>query len=361
MSKITSDVLPDGKQTLSDQVLTFDAMTRHGVKFLLLICAGVLVLTGMVCLFTFMKQLESIISRESIDYLFSILSWVMIVIIVWMIVLMRKVRRVIIDSNSVTIQKLCWSEQLKYTYIEKVRCEPANQFDFLLLLDWNGKELGRIPIKMSSFTVLKTELLQRIQNASDERIKIWENILIEKRRTRRRKLFWSPFIFFVVILFGCFFLTGYWDFYTRGQMRKYGTSTIATIKRLDINSEKTPESELWYGLVEYVFTVNDKEYTRRVKLYESEWIKLQEEKTMEIRYLPDNPNINRPERGEWFHRHHWSSKLMGIFFGACVFLFGTFGFVLALFGYTLDTHNGIIYLLKHDQILEDRLEKIKKV
>jgi ABC-type multidrug transport system fused ATPase/permease subunit len=380
MSKITSDVLPEGNQTLSDQVLTFDMIGRDGVKILLLICAGVLVLTGMICIFTFMKQLESVISGENPDNVFSVLFlmmvviivWaavlLMVVIIVWVAVLLRKVRRIIIDSDIVTIKGLCWSKRLKYTSITKVRREIGSHYtklfpsDFLLLLGWNDKELGRIPMKISDFNVLENELTQRVQNASEEREKIRENTLIKKRSKRRQEQFWSPFLFFAAILFGCVFIVmGYWDFYIRGQMQKYGMTTLATIKHLDLNSEKLPQHELAHGWVEYVFTVDNTEYTRRVGLYESEWIKLQEKEPIEIRYLPDNPNINHPKRGEWFHRHHWSSKLMEIFLGACIFLFGTFCFVLTLFGYTFDTHNGTTYLLKPNQILEDRLEELEKI
>jgi hypothetical protein len=143
-------------------------------------------------------------------------------------------------------------------------------------------------------------------------------------------------------------------------MEKYGTTILATVKCLDLNSEKLPQHDLAYGWVEYVFTVDGKEYTRRVGLYESEWTKLQEKGTMEIRYLPDNPNIHRPERGEWFHRHHWSSKIMMIFLGSIMFLVGMFYFVLSLFGYDFEIHNGTTYLLKPNQILEDRLEELEQ-
>ncbi|MDR1483367.1 MAG: DUF3592 domain-containing protein [Planctomycetaceae bacterium] len=368
MSKITSNVLSNGEQTsLSDQVLTFDVIARHSVKILLLICTGVLVLTGMICIFTFMEHLESVISGENLGNVFSVLFLMMVVIIVWVAVLLRKVKRIIIDSDIVTIKGLCWSKRLKYTSITKVRreigCHYTKLFpsDFLLLLGWNDKELGHIPMKISDFNVLENELTQRVQNASEEREKIRENTLIKKRSKKRQEQFWSPFLFFAVILFACVLIVmGYWDFYIRGQMQKYGITTLATIKHLDLNSEKS-QYESAHGWVEYVFTVDNTEYTHRVGLYESEWIKSQEKETIEIRYLPDNPNINHPKRGEWVHRHYWTSKLMEIFLGSCVFLFGTFCFVLALFGYTFDTHNGTTYLLKPNQILEDRLEELEKI
>jgi hypothetical protein len=291
----------------------------------------------------------------------------MIVIIIALVVLLRKVRRVIIDSDFVAIKGYGWSKRLKYMSIVKVKRSVGNSSvelfssDCLLLLGWNDKELGRIPMKISNFTVLEIELSKRVQNASDERIKIGENILIEKRRKRRQEQFWSPFICFAAILVGCIgILDGYWDFYIRGQMQKYGTPELAHIKRLDLNSEKLPQHNLAHGWVEYVFTVDGKEYTRRVGLYESEWIKLQEKETIAIQYLPNNPNINRPECGEWFARHHWSSKIMWIFLGSIIFLGGLFYFVLTIFGYALETHNNTTYLLKPNQILEDRLKELEQ-
>ncbi|MDR2169015.1 MAG: hypothetical protein LBP59_02630 [Planctomycetaceae bacterium] len=162
-----SDILSPIDQTLSDQVLTFDAIVHNGVKVILLFYAGVLVLVSIIC----------VVSK--LYFILPIPCFMLVVIIiVLMVILTREVKRVIIDSDAVTIKGLCWSQKIKYVHIAKIRHKFANHgeelfsADLLLLLDWNGKYLGRIPMKITNFTVLEIELSQRIQNATDEMVKI---------------------------------------------------------------------------------------------------------------------------------------------------------------------------------------------
>jgi hypothetical protein len=349
-----SDELSSNDQTLSDQVLTFDSLNRNGNKIFSLFVTGVsslITIVGML-IWLFSKPpaavdgiLPGVIGGLSVIPIFSFLG---------MFLLSRTARSITLDFDAVVIDYYGWSKRLKYEYITKIEHQlgspnnPLSPTDLLLLLDWNHKVVGCIPIKVTNFNTLETELLRRLQNATGKNAYNKENELAEKRRRKRRQQFWMTISFGFFILLQCGgFIWGCWSYYAEQQIQKNSVSIEATIKKHYLVNN--------YGRrLEYTFTVNSEEYTRDVRLYDQEWTKLKGEKSITVIYLPNNPNINRPKQGE---RNPDDAKILMYVCPLGILLFASF-FILVLLGYDLESHNNKLYLIKPGQILEDRLAEL---
>ncbi|MDR3197073.1 MAG: hypothetical protein LBU34_04305 [Planctomycetaceae bacterium] len=340
--------------TLSNRILTFNALNYSSGKIFSLLVTGVsfsVTLIGMlIWLFTKNPAPGDNIFPGIIGGLFVI----PIFSFVGAFLLMRTAKQVILDFDAVVINGYGWSKRVKYESITKIdhrlgdSNNPLSPTSLLLLLNWNGKVIGRIPMEITDSDIFEPELLRRVQNATGEKIYNRKEELMEKRRKKKRQQFWLTLGFALFTLLQCAGLIwGYCDYSKEKELQKNGVVIDAAIKRHYLFNNRGHR-------VEYIFTVNGKEYTRDTLLYEPEWTKLQGEKTITILYLPNNPNNNRPKQGESFENASnllWICPFGIILFGICFVFFG-------VLGYDFETHNGIIYWLKSGQILEDRLEEL---
>jgi hypothetical protein len=349
-----SDELSSDDQTLSNQVLTFDSLNRNGKKIFSLFVTGVSFLITIVGMLIWLFSKPPVAGDGILPGVIGGLSVIPIFSFFGMFLLLRTARSITLDFDAVVIDYYGWSKRLKYEYITKIEHQlgspnnPLSPTDLLLLLDWNHKVVGRIPIKVTNFNTLETELLRRIQNATGKNAYNKKNELAEKRRRKRRQQFWMTISFGFFILLQCGgFIWGCWSYYAEQQIQKNSVSIEAAIKKHYLFNN--------YGRrLEYTFTVNGEEYTRDVRLYDQEWTKLKGEKSITIIYLPNNPNINRPKQGE---HNSADAKILMYVCPLGILLFASF-FILALLGYDLESHNNKLYLIKPGQILEDRLAEL---
>lgn len=350
----SSDRLPYDNGTWSNQRLTFDSLNRSSGKIFSLLMIGVsfsVCLIGML-FWLFMKNPAP--GDGIFPGIIGGLSVIPILAFASVFLLMRTAKQVILDFDAVVINGYCWSKRLKYesiTTIDHRLGDPNNPLaptDLLRLFDWKGKVIGRISMKITDFNILETELLRRIQNATGEKVYDREKELLEKRRKKKRQRCWFVLGFGVFTLLQCGgFIWGYWDYSKEKQLQKNGVVVEATIKCHYLFNGRGHR-------LEYVFTINGKEYTKDVLLYEREWTNLKEEKSVTVRYLPNNPNINQPEQGE--NRGDMSMLLWICPLG--MMIFGTSFIFFGVLGYDFETYNNTVYLLKPGQILEDRLDEL---
>ncbi|MDR0337492.1 MAG: hypothetical protein LBI18_10420 [Planctomycetaceae bacterium] len=275
----------------------------------------------------------------------------------------RKIaKQVILEFDAIIIKYYVWSKRLKYESITKIyhQCDlpldkPPYPEGLLILLDWNGKIIGRIPMTMTDFEILETELLRRIQNATGKQVYRREEELIEKRRNKkkiRQELTISAGLMFLgLCCMSILLIRDHWN-YSKERSR-YG-SIEATMKQHPFfdNTDKNIHR------LEYSFTVDEKEYTNTRTFNETEWANLKGKETITVYYIPNNPHDNFLERDI-----HYSVTIANLTFRwvSLGFYFVTMCIVFfRVLGYNFKTYNGITYLLKPDQILEDRLDELAK-
>jgi hypothetical protein len=349
----SSDQLSHENGLLSDQILMFDSLNRSGGKIFSLLITGVSSSVTLIGILIWLFTKKPVPGDSLFPGIIGGLSAIPIFAFVGVFILMRTAKQVILDFDAVVINGYGWSKRLKYESITKIDHRlgdpnnPLSPASLLLLLNWNGKVIGRIPMKITNFDILETELLRRIQNATGEKVYNRQEELFEKRRKKKRQQRWLALEFgFLILLQLGGLIWGYCDYVQEKQLQKSSISIEATIKRHYLFNGRGHR-------LEYVFTIDGKEYTKDVLLYERKWINLKEEKNVTVRYLPNNPNINQPEQGEY-------RIDMIILLWICPFsiILSSAFFVLTILGYDFESHNGTMYLLKPGQILEDHLDEL---
>ncbi|MDR1268525.1 MAG: hypothetical protein LBK82_03270 [Planctomycetaceae bacterium] len=142
---------------------------------------------------------------------------------------------------------------------------------------------------------------------------------------------------------GCFFAH---QICFEQKIRKEGIVLEASIEQRYVKNE--------YHFLEYKFSKDNQEYKKKTRLSKSVWNQLEGEKTVSIRVLPDSPKKNRVEIS--------NIDLTGLFFLTSLsFLIGLFLLVVSIFtflGYNFRKRNGVHYLLKPRQIVEDRIAEL---
>jgi hypothetical protein len=344
-----SDFISETNETdnSSDQILTFDAKRNNRQISIVLIIGFV---TFFILLFLFFVRVpfsDTVIGM--IRMFFLIISGTSFMLMFMM--LMRIGRRVILDSDAIIIKGYGWSKRLKYESITKIYHEcafipvkPPYPDGLLVLFGLNGKVLGSISMKTENYDFLETELLRRIQNVTKNPVYNREKELIEKRRNKRRRQRSIAICLGIVFLGHCFLLSI--NLIKWKENKTNLVSIEATIKRHQF-FENTQ-----FHFLEYVFTVDGKEYVAKSFFDEHQWANQKKKKNVTILYLPDDPNIHGLKR-EFLQ----DNTLQGVAASGLTLLI--FFFIFFFYGgiYELVTYNGITYLLKPSQILEDRLDE----
>ncbi|MDR1054230.1 MAG: hypothetical protein LBL39_08640 [Planctomycetaceae bacterium] len=173
---------------------------------------------------------------------------------------------------------------------------------------------------------------------------------LEKKRAKKKRE-----LRFAVIVIGIFclfeFVMGFAAYYQvrfEQKILNEGITLEATIEQHYAKNRKC--------FLEYKFSNSNKEYTRTAILHSSTWNQLEGKKTVSIRVLPDLPEESRVEVGDTKTTAERNLMLL------CFFSFPFFLiiFILALLGYDLEQHNGVHYLLRSGQIIEDRIAELAK-
>ncbi|MDR1268662.1 MAG: hypothetical protein LBK82_03985 [Planctomycetaceae bacterium] len=354
------DQLPSDNCVLSDQILTFDASNRNGIRIRVFFSVGifwaVISVVALILLFTIPSFLSPFILFLIIFLIFSYM-FLTFLFCEW-----RIAGQMILDSDTIILNGYGWLKKLQYKSITKIYHSsvfspnlPPNPNSLLILLGRNSRVIGYIPIKTANYDLLETELLRRIKNITGKQVYNWEEELSEKRRNRkqrRRRMTLGYCTMMIAICSNAVMV--YWN------NSNYFTKSNDIAIEAEIVHQRPFDKEGRFYLLEYVFTVDGKEYTNTNRLQKREWTNLKGRKTVTARYLPDDPNENYLEQGE-NDRYKDKNKIR---FSFRLFLFELLGMMfLFIFcggglGYEWVTYNGVTYLLKPGQILEDRLDEL---
>ncbi|MDR1141524.1 MAG: hypothetical protein LBL62_07515 [Planctomycetaceae bacterium] len=168
---------------------------------------------------------------------------------------------------------------------------------------------------------------------------------LEKKRVWRKWL-----MRFLAMCLGLFSLV----YFGLGFMEYFQSSFGQKILKEGIAIEASIEQHFYVEkegyFLEYKFSDGNQEYKRTAKLRKSAWNQLEGKKTVSIRVLPDSLENSRVEVGDINLRFMWG------FFGGGLFFFIIF--IFTFLGYSIEQRNGVYYLLKHGQIVEDRIAEL---
>ena len=166
------------------------------------------------------------------------------------------------------------------------------------------------------------------------------------KRKRQMRLFAVGFAFFTLLEFSGL-LMGWFENRHERSILNNGVTVEATIERH--LSGKPPH-------VEYTFPANGKEFLRKAPVTRKAWDELEGKKTVFVRYLPNSPEQSRIATGD-----KDSANGNGIFWVGCL---GTplflVCFITTFLGYDLDQREGVFYLLKPGQVIQDRIAELAK-
>jgi hypothetical protein len=351
---------------LSDQRLTFDATKRNGRKILALFSAGVLVSIIYVIVLIWFWVQPSIHSNIEFPIVFGLMLWYITLFFLFIMVFyrIRIAQQVILNSDTIIINGYGWSKRIKYESITKIYHQlifspdkPPYPNGLLILLGWNGKVIGRIPTTMTNFELFEAELSRRVQNVTGKQVYSREEELIEKRRNKKRlQQAMAIGVGLMFLSLCCQLILLIQEHWKYSKKQDSLVSVEATIKQHQFFNNDNNNGGI--HLLEYVFTIDGKEYTNKKIFDETEWINLKGKETITVHYILNNPNDNFLEKNVHYPVKNENLMLRWALLGF-MFLYLCFMFLIAL-GYDFVTYNGTRYLLKPDQILEDRLDELAK-
>lgn len=170
---------------------------------------------------------------------------------------------------------------------------------------------------------------------------------LEASRTKRKhqmRILAVLFTFFTLLEFGGIMM-GLYENRHEQSILKNGVAVEAKIERH--LSGRRP-------YVEYTFPANGKEFIRKAPVTKKAWAELEGKKTVSVRYLPNSPEENRLASGDKDSANGNVIFWVGCFGTPFFFIF----FVMTFFGYDFDQRNGVMYLLKPGQVIEDRIAEL---
>jgi hypothetical protein len=235
-----------------------------------------------------------------------------------------------------------WSE-IERMEREKKSVMLGDSIEILVLVGAKGRRLAMLPASIEGFEGMCDVIAARSAAARGQETYRPQEDQGRQQAKAARRMRW------VAILFGLFtvgmaagLVAGIWD---ELHTRRYDTQGIKTPARITrrYKVSVTPR-------VEYVFTdAAGKEHKNEMMMADDAWDALEGQKTVEVEYLPSDPDWNRLVSGRSEDEPNFGGKFLLVTSGGLL-MFGTC-FVLTAMGWDLKTESGKTLLVRRGRVI----------